>query len=541
MSTALEFDYVIVGGGSAGCVLANRLSEQADLRVALVEAGPAGPSRFISIPGGVIGTVPRKRFNWAFETVPQQGLNGRRGYQPRGKVLGGSSAINAMCYIRGHASDYDDWANAGCTGWSWTEVLPYFKRSEGCLVPGLNSAEHGHEGPLKVSNLRSPSPFNQIIIEAAQQCGHAYNPDFNSAVQDGVGLFHVTQENGVRCDTARAYIDPVRARPNLHIFTDAHATRVLFEPGAGGPRASGIELIEAGTRRQLKARIEVILSAGSFGSPQLLQLSGIGPAAELQRLGIECLADRPGVGANLQDHPDAILTRRVKNPHLFGISLSGLKNMWQAWRQYQRDASGLLSTNYAESGGFFRTRPDLPRPDAQWHFLMGMVHDHGRRPHLGHGFSMHACVLRPKSRGSLRLASPDPLAAPLIDPAFLTHPDDVATLVRAWQCTAALLRAPALAPYAHTPLLDEPADDDEAGIERFLRANCDTIYHPIGTCRMGSDADAVVDPQLRVRGVQALRVVDASVMPSLIGGNTNAPTIMMAEKAADLMRAAARD
>lgn len=540
MSTALEFDYVIVGGGSAGCVLANRLSAQPGLRVALIEAGPAGPSRFISIPGGVIGTVPRKRFNWAYETVPQQGFHGRRGYQPRGKVLGGSSAINAMCYIRGHARDYDDWASLGCTGWSWAEVLPYFKRAEGCLVPGLDARYHGFDGPLKVSNLRSPSDFNRLLIQAAEHCGHLHNEDFNGPVQDGVGLYHVTQENGVRCDTARAYLEPVRARPNLHLFTLSHVTRVLFEKASdGSQRACGVELIESGVKRQLKAHAEVILSAGSFGSPQLLQLSGIGPAAELHRLGIECLAERPGVGANLQDHPDAILTRRVQDPRLFGVSLRGLKNIWQAWRQYQRDATGLLTTNYAESGGFFRTHPDVTRPDAQWHFLMGMVHDHGRKPHLGHGFSLHACVLRPKSRGRVTLASPDPMAAPLIDPAFLTHPDDIATLIRAWQCTAALLRTPMLAPYAHTPLLDEPSDDDEDAIEKFLRANCDTIYHPVGTCRMGNDSASVVDPELRVRGVQALRVVDASVMPSLIGGNTNAPTIMIAERAAELIVATA--
>lgn len=534
MNADLEFDHIIVGGGSAGCVLAHRLSQNPQLRVALVEAGPAGPSRWVSIPGALIGTVPRRKLNWAFETVPQVGLNGRRGYQPRGKVLGGSSAINAMCYIRGHASDYDDWAAAGCTGWSWAEVLPYFKRSEGCLIEGLDLDLHGFDGPLKVSALRSPNEFNGLFIQAAQHCGHTHNPDFNGVVQDGVGLYHVTQENGVRCDTARAYLEPVRHRPNLHILTEAHATRVLFE----GTRASGVELLQAGTKRQLKARAEVILSAGSFGSPQLLQLSGIGEGSQLQRLGIACLADRPQVGRNLQDHPDAILTRRVQDPRLFGMSLRGLQNMWRAWRQYQRDASGLLSSNYAESGGFFRTQAGLSRPDAQWHFLSAMVHDHGRRRHLGHGFSLHACVLRPKSRGTLTLASPDPLADPLIDPAFLTHPDDVATLIRAWRCTAALLDTPALKPYAHTPLLDEPAADDEAGIERFLRAHGDTIYHPVGTCRMGSDANAVVDPALRVRGVQGLRVVDASVMPSLIGGNTNAPAVMIAERAADWIAAA---
>lgn len=530
---ALAFDYVIVGGGSAGCVLANRLSARGDVRVALIEAGPVDASRWVTTPAGLIGTVPTHRLNWAFETVPQQGLMGRRGYQPRGKVLGGSSSINAMCYIRGHRSDYDDWAAAGCTGWSWDDVLPYFKRAEGCTARDLDTRFHGFDGPLKVSALRSPSDFNRLMLDAAVQCGHARNVDFNGATQDGVGLYHVTQDGGVRCNAARAYLDPVRGRANLRIFTDTHATRVVFEDR----RAVGVEVLQNGTKRRLQARAEVIVSAGSFGSPQLLLLSGIGPGAALQKLGLACVADRAQVGANLQDHPDAILTRRVHDLRLLGMSLAGLMTLWRAWARYQRDRTGLLTTNYAESGGFFRTRPGLPRPDAQWHFVIAMVDDHGRRRHLGHGFSLHACVLRPKSRGSVKLASADPLAAPLIDPAFLTHPDDVATLIRAYRCTAALLRTQALAPYSQRPLVPEPDPEDDAAIERFLRARCDTIYHPVGTCRMGADDASVVDPELRVRGTEALRVVDASVMPSLIGGNTNAPTIMIAERAADLIAA----
>lgn len=531
MNEGLEFDYVIVGGGSAGCVLANRLSSRPHVRVALVEAGSAESSNWVRIPAGLIGTVPTRKFNWAFETVPQVGFYGRRGYQPRGKVLGGSSAINAMCYIRGHASDYDDWAAAGCEGWSFNEVLPYFQRAEGCLIEGLDPGYHGFGGPLKVSRLRTPSDFNRLVLDAAVECGYARNDDFNGPKQDGVGYYHVTQENGVRSDAARAYIDPVRGRSNLKIFGGAHATRVQFE----SQRAVGVQMVKEGSEIRLRARAEVILSAGSFGSPQLLQLSGIGSGSALQRLGIECVADRAQVGANLQDHPDAILTRRVHDPRLFGLSFMALKNTWRAWGQYKRDATGMLTTNYAESGGFFRTQPELDRPDAQWHFVMGMVHDHGRKRHLGHGFSLHACVLRPKSRGSVTLASNDPLAAPLIDPAFLTHPDDVLTLARAYRCTAELLQTSALAPYAKTPLLPEPDLNDRVGIEKFLRANSDTIYHPVGTCRMGFDPDSVVDPALRVRGVQGLRVVDASVMPTLIGGNTNAPTIMIAERAADLI------
>ncbi len=532
MDEALAFDYIIVGGGSAGCVLANRLSGNPDLRVALVEAGPASGGRWVSIPAGLIGTVPMHRLNWAFDTVPQSALNGRRGYQPRGKVMGGSSAINAMCYIRGHASDYDGWAQGGCTGWGWDDVLPYFRRAEGCLVPELDARLHGFDGPLKVSALRSPSDFNRLILDAAAECGHARNSDFNGEMQEGVGLYHVTQDRGVRCDAARAYLDPVRSRANLTLMADAHATRIVFE----GLRATGVEVIEGGSKRQLTARAEVIVSAGAFGSPQLLQLSGIGPGAELQRLGLACIADRAQVGANLQDHPDSILTRRLNDTRLFGLSLAGLRTLWQAWGQYKRDQSGMLSTNYAESGGFFRTRPELDRPDAQWHFVMGIVDSHGRKRHWGHGFSLHTCILRPKSRGSVRLASTDPLAAPLIDPAFLTHPDDMAALVRATRVTAGLFRTKALGLYAQAPLMPEPDwQGGDAAIEAFLRAHVDTIYHPVGTCRMGGDADAVADPMLRVNGVEGLRVVDASVMPCLIGGNTNAPTIMIAERAADLI------
>ncbi|ODV10252.1 MAG: glucose-methanol-choline oxidoreductase [Rubrivivax sp. SCN 70-15] len=533
---AQAFDIVIVGGGSAGCALAGRLSEDPALRVALVEAGPSDATRWVTVPAGLVGTVATKRLNWAFETEPQPGLGGRRGYQPRGKVLGGSSSINAMVYIRGHASDYDDWATAGCPGWAFDDVLPCFKRSEGCLVPGLDARWHGLDGPLKVSAPVSPSNFNRHFLDAAVECGHRLNPDFNGAEQDGVGLFHLTQQGGERCNAARAYLAPARQRPNLQVLTSAQARRIVFD----GDRACGVEIEQAGSVRTLAARAEVVVAAGAFGSPQLLMLSGIGDGAALQALGIATRVHRPAVGANLQDHPDCLIARRESDLRLFGNSLPGLWQLWQAWRLYQRERRGLLTTNFAESGGFLRTRPSLPRPDVQWHFVIAMVDDHGRRRHRGHGFSLHACVLRPRSRGTVRLASPDPLAAPLIDPGFLSHLDDVATLMRAYRATRALLDTQALAPHAGRPLHGEPAPDDDAAVERFVRARCDTIYHPVGSCRMGSDDDAVLDPQLRVRGVRALRVVDASVMPTLVGGNTNAPTIMIAEKAADLIRTGAR-
>jgi choline dehydrogenase-like flavoprotein len=531
-----EFDHVIIGGGSAGCVLAGRLSEDPHRRVALVEAGPSDATRWVTVPAGLVGTVPTRRLNWAFDTVPQPGLNGRRGYQPRGKVLGGSSSINAMVYIRGHRSDYDDWSAAGCPGWSHDEVLPWFRRAEGHTTPGADARWHGTDGPLKVSAPRSPSDFNRHFLDAAVECGYALNDDFNGEVQDGVGLFDLTQHGGERCSAARAYLEPARARPNLEVITSANARRIVFD----GTRASAVEIEQAGTLRTLTARAEVIVAAGAFGSPQLLMLSGIGDGAALQRLGIATRVHRPAVGANLQDHPDCLISRRETDLRLFGNSARGLLHLWRQWRLYGRERRGLLTTNFSESGGFLRTLPTLPRPDVQWHFVIAMVDDHGRRRHRGHGFSLHACVLRPRARGSVRLVSPDPQVAPLIDPNFLGHPDDVATLVRAYRATRALLDTEALAPRAGRPLHDEPETGDDAAIERFVRARCDTIYHPVGSCRMGSDDNAVLDPQLRVRGVQGLRVVDASVMPTLVGGNTNAPTIMVAEKAADLIRAEAR-
>ena len=532
MAETLEFDYVIVGGGSAGCVLAGRLTEDPNCRVALIEAGPSDHSKWVTVPALLGGTVSTRRFNWAFETVPQAGLDGRRGYQPRGKVLGGSSSINAMVYIRGHASDYDDWAAAGCTGWSYAEVLPYFKRSEGCLAPGLDARWHGQDGPLKVSALAAPNPFDQYFLDAARECGHSLNGDFNGAEQEGVGLFHLTQAGGERCNAARAYLAPAMKRPNLTVLLESTALRLLFD----GNRASGVEIEQGGAVRSLRARAEVIVAAGAFGSPQLLQLSGIGDAPALQALGIASRLHRPAVGANLQDHPDCLISRRVGDRRLVGTSLPGLWRLWGQWRQYQRERTGLFTTNFAESGGFIRTLPTLARPDVQWHFVTAMVDDHGRRKHRGHGFSLHACVLRPRSRGSVRLASSDPHAAPLIDPAFLTDPDDVATLRRAYRATLELLGTQALAPHAGQPLYALPPAHDAAAVDAYLRQRVDTIYHPVGTCRMGSDEQAVVDAQLRVRGLRGLRVVDASVMPTLVGGNTNAPPIMIAEKAVDLIR-----
>ncbi|MCE3271038.1 MAG: choline dehydrogenase [Ramlibacter sp.] len=527
-------DYLIVGGGSAGCVLAARLSEDPSVQVALLEAGPPDTSVLIHCPAGLALLAKNGQANWGFQTVPQAGLNGRRGYQPRGKVLGGSSSVNAMIYLRGQRADYDRWAAEGNAGWSWNEVLPYFRRAEH-NERGAD-AFHATGGPLNVMDLRSPNRFGSVFVEAGKQAGYAENRDFNGISQEGVGLYQVTHKDGERFSAAKAYLAPNRQRPNLHVVTGAHATRVLLE----GRRAVGVAWRQDGKDRELRARREVILSAGALLSPQLLMLSGIGPAAQLQRHGIPVVHDLPGVGRNLHDHVDVVQV--VDAPHLtdlFGLSPRGLVNAFRGILEWRRHRRGLLTTNFAEAGGFIRSTPEEPAPDLQLHFVIGKLVDHGRKTVFGHGYSCHVCLLQPKSRGTVTLASADPLAAPLIDPNFLADPDDVRRLVRGFQAMRHILRQPALAGLRGRELAASASAQDEAAIEAFIRGHADTIYHPVGTCRMGSGPDAVVDAQLRVHGIEALRVVDASVMPTIISGNTNAPVIMIGEKAADLVKAAA--
>ncbi|WJI14173.1 FAD-dependent oxidoreductase [Pseudoxanthomonas winnipegensis] len=524
-----EADYVIVGAGPAGCALAARLAAAADKpSVALIEAGPPGPSLLSRIPAGIAALVPFKSArNYAFQTVPQAGLGGRRGYVPRGRGVGGSSLINAMIYMRGQPQDYDGWAAAGCPGWGWQDVLPLFRRSE-ANQRGAD-ALHGDRGPLVVSDLASPSPVSQAFIEAALQSGYAANPDFNGPSQEGIGLYQVFQRNGARLDAGSAYLADAARWPHLRILSDTRAERVVCE----GRRATGVEVVTRHGRETIRAHREVILSAGAIGSPQLLMLSGIGPGAHLAEHGIGVVHDAPGVGANLQDHLDYVGLKRMQGPGLLGFGPDTLLRGAAAFPAWRR-GHGMLTSNLAEAGGFVRSAPEVDRPDLQFHFCAALVDDHARHTHLVRGVTLHVCALRPQSRGWIRLASPDPAQAPLIDPNFLSAPDDVALTLKGARAVHRILDAAPLARYGGKLLYASPRPDD-AELLRLIRDHADTIYHPVGTCRMGRGVGAVVAPDLTVHGLQGLRVADASIMPTLISGNTQAPSAMIGEKAADLI------
>ncbi|HXZ46375.1 MAG TPA: GMC family oxidoreductase N-terminal domain-containing protein [Pseudolabrys sp.] len=526
-----EFDYLVVGGGSSGCVVASRLSEEQDVSVALIEAGGSGDGWVVNTPIAGVFMVPTKLHNWAFETEPQPGLNGRRGYQPRGKALGGSSAINAMVYVRGHRADYDQWAALGNKGWAYDDVLPYFRKSE--CNEDFGGIWHGQEGPLHVARLRTDNAVHELFLEAAREARLPLCKDFNVPEPEGLGIYQVTQQNGERCSAARAYIHPVVGkRPNLRVECGAHVRRILFE----GKRATGVEFLQDGTFHLLRARREVILSAGAIQSPQLMMLSGIGDGEKLRQFGIEVVAHLPGVGRNLQDHPDFVFAYQARNRNFLGLSVAGLLHLSREFSRYRSARRGMLTTNFAEAGGFLKTRPDLPQPDVQLHFVIALVEDHARKLRLGHGYSCHFCLLRPRSRGTITLRNLNPLEAPEIDPNFLADPQDLEDMVAGFKLTRRLMDAPALASCRTRDLFAADIQNDDE-IRTILRQRVDTVYHPVGTCRMGTDETAVVDPTLRVRGFSGLRVVDASIMPTLIGGNTNAAAIMIGEKAADMIRA----
>ncbi|HUR39933.1 MAG TPA: choline dehydrogenase [Verrucomicrobiae bacterium] len=527
----MRYDYVIVGGGSAGCVLANRLSADGKHSVCLLEAGPADSNPFIAIPGGILQIIRSKLHNWHFFTEPQRHLDNRPRYWPRGKTLGGSSAINAMCYIRGHARDYDHWASLGNTGWSYRDLLPLFRKSEHHEI-GANDF-HGTGGPLNVAPLRDPSPLAHAFIEAAEQAGFRRTADFNGAQQEGVGLYEVMQKNGQRCSNAHAFLREAEGRENLTIRTGVHATRVLFD----GKRAVGVRVFESGRYLDIAANREVLLAAGAIGSPQLLLLSGVGPRDEIQRHGISLVHELPGVGRNLQDHPDFIIT--TENTSRLAISFHPLA-FWRtivAVFQYLFKKRGTLTSNSAEAGAFTKSSPSEPIPDLQYHLVVAANTRHAQDLSTLFKFcySLHVCILRPKSRGTVTLRSSDALAAPVIQPNYCEHPEDFEKLVLGFKQARHILSQPAWTAHRGAELEPGMAVQSDEHIRAWVRANTETVYHPVGTCKMGLDDMAVVDSQLRVRGIEGLRVIDASIMPTLIGGNTNAPTTVIGEKGAAMI------
>jgi choline dehydrogenase-like flavoprotein len=526
----VEVDYVIVGAGTAGCVLANRLTADPSVTVALIEAGPSDARTKVRIPSFVAAAIADPEIGWGYKSVPQRNLNNRQVPLPRGKVLGGCSSINGMAFFRGHPRDFDDWVSDGAAGWGYEDVLPYFRKSENNETWAA-SRYHGSGGPMNVMDIPRPNPLIRRFLEATSSLGYKRCSDFNAADPEGFGTRQATIRGGRRESMVTAYIEPIRSRPNLAIITEALVSTLIIE----GERARGVVIERGGSTERLLARREVILSAGTYASPQVLMLSGIGDGAKLQHLGIEVRHHLPGVGAGLHDHPASVVQLKTADATSYGVSVKALpRGAWNVL-EYLLWRKGPFASNVLEATGFVRTRPEAERPDLQIVFMPLLRNPSGSPIPVGHGYGIIPIAVRPKSRGTVTLASPDPRAAPVIDPNYLDHPDDLRTLVDGFQIARRILAAPAFESLHGAELVPGPGVKDEAAITQHVRNTAVSVHHPCSTCRMGVDPLAVVDPQLRVKGIDGLRVVDASVFPRVVAGNTNAAVVMVAEKGADII------